>query len=398
MKRNISYLFLLLFFSIAALYTGDKVFYMIAGVLVLIPLLSLIMLLLMVLRCKYSEEIKQSLLIRGEYLKYSLHIRNRDILLYPYVKVNFFTDNFFTEQIFNSEVFYILPFRNYKIEKEIYCEHIGVYTIGIKSLEFKDFFGFFRWTLFPKVQPKKIQVVPKPVELHSFKILTGYGLDSVRSVNKPGMEDYSEIAEIHKYTPGIPLKRVHWKLSAKRDELMAKKYYSPYQQDVFIFVDISDFYSVSKNNLFKRDIIIESAIAIMRYCLKNTFSVILCFNDMTSRKIKVVSAHDFQYVSDELLHMDTKAHLPFNAVLAMENMGWGQSGNAIIITGSLTASIYDAVARLQKSGHNTAFIYAAGEEDMGNSSIEHMMENMKLNGTAVYKVNHADSIKKVLEM
>lgn len=51
-------------------------------------------------------------------------------------------------------------------------------------------------------------------------------------------EDTSEVFDLHQYRPGDTLQKVHWKLTAKTDEVMVKEYSMPVKSIVLLFADL----------------------------------------------------------------------------------------------------------------------------------------------------------------
>ncbi|MBZ4647016.1 MAG: hypothetical protein JG777_2505, partial [Clostridia bacterium] len=108
-KRNLIYFIIFAAFFLSALYSGEQVLYMISYAMLFLPLVSLLLLIITVLRYKYVEQIEKRQAVRGEVLNYSLDVYNEDVFLYPYIKTNFYAGNFLTNNLFNDETFYIPP-------------------------------------------------------------------------------------------------------------------------------------------------------------------------------------------------------------------------------------------------------------------------------------------------
>lgn len=78
------------------------------------------------------------------------------------------------------------------------------------------------------------------------------GEDEVEESQTKG-SDFSEVSEIREYIPGDNLKDIHWKLSAKKEELMVKEHVSLSSKQYKIFVELLD------GNMEKLDGILERA-------------------------------------------------------------------------------------------------------------------------------------------
>ena len=113
----------------------------------------------------------------------------------------------------------------------------GNYEIYLRRLRIYDVTGLFHWDLWLKKQGG-IQVMPElhdvPVRL-TLATKNFYGEADVYDETTPG-HDNSELFQIREYRPGDRLQNVHWKLTAKQDELMVKEHSMPKACPVILFL------------------------------------------------------------------------------------------------------------------------------------------------------------------
>lgn len=113
----------------------------------------------------------------------------------------------------------------------------GNYEIYLRSLKIYDISGIFSWSI-PVKKQGAVQVMP---ELHDVPVkLTQatknfYGEADVYDEKQPG-HDKSELFQVREYRPGDRLQNVHWKLTAKQDELIVKEYSLPKSCPVILFL------------------------------------------------------------------------------------------------------------------------------------------------------------------
>ena len=113
----------------------------------------------------------------------------------------------------------------------------GNYEIYLKKLKMYDITGILSWSI-PVKKQGAVQVMP---ELHVVPVrLTQatknfYGEADVYDENQPG-HDKSELFQVREYHPGDRLQNVHWKLTAKQDELIVKEYSLPKACPVILFL------------------------------------------------------------------------------------------------------------------------------------------------------------------
>ncbi len=113
----------------------------------------------------------------------------------------------------------------------------GTYEIYLRKLRVYDIVGIFGWNVRMKKQGS-IQVMP---ELHDMPVRLTlatrnfYGEADVYDETRPG-HDNSELFQVREYRAGDRLQNMHWKLSAKQDELMVKEYSLPKACPVILFL------------------------------------------------------------------------------------------------------------------------------------------------------------------
>lgn len=113
----------------------------------------------------------------------------------------------------------------------------GSYEVFLSKLQIYDVTGL----LCHNVRMKKrglVQVLPElhdvPVRL-TLATKNFYGEADVYEENRPG-HDNSEIFQVREYREGDRLQNVHWKLTAKQDDLMVKDYSMPKACPVILFL------------------------------------------------------------------------------------------------------------------------------------------------------------------
>ncbi|MBE6948776.1 MAG: DUF58 domain-containing protein [Ruminococcaceae bacterium] len=127
-------------------------------------------------------------------------------------------------------------FLNPKHTVSVPCDHCGVYEYRVVKGYVYDFLGLFR---FPVKLPGGCTAVVEPVgaEPARHPDFTGFRSKSFKPKAGGG---FSEIHEIREYRPGDPLKNIHWKLSAKTDDLMIRDPQEPQTRPVQVTVDLTD--------------------------------------------------------------------------------------------------------------------------------------------------------------
>lgn len=114
----------------------------------------------------------------------------------------------------------------------------GTYLVRLKKLKVYDFTGLFSAKV-PVSGEKKIQVMPRmytiPIQL-SPMVRNFFGESEVYDDYEPGY-DNSELFDVREYREGDGLRKIHWKLSAKKGELLVKEFALPKACPIVLFLE-----------------------------------------------------------------------------------------------------------------------------------------------------------------
>lgn len=131
-----------------------------------------------------------------------------------------------------------------KIRISFYPEYTGFVTLRIKRARIFDLFGLLPLPVSRKhiYGTDRILVLPQREEifldLDDRKNTTRFPQEMEFRVQ--GEQDPPEVSQIREYQPGDALRKIHWKLTAKRDELMVCEHISEQICPLVFFVDFGE--------------------------------------------------------------------------------------------------------------------------------------------------------------
>lgn len=137
----------------------------------------------------------------------------------------------------------------------------GEYLLGIESAEIYDLLRIFRFRL-KKTPMCRITVMPRRVMLDETTALCTDDYDS--TITKVSFMDSGSFASVRKYEDGDLMKHVHWKLSAKHDELMVKQSEQNLGSSALIITDLHEISEDEEINMKAADAAVETALALTR--------------------------------------------------------------------------------------------------------------------------------------
>ncbi|MBP5281015.1 MAG: DUF58 domain-containing protein [Lachnospiraceae bacterium] len=125
--------------------------------------------------------------------------------------------------------------------RKLEIETAGYYEFQVKRISIYDMFGLFSISRRGK-DAAKVMILPKleevPVRLGE-GVRRFYGETMNYDPNEPG-SDPSEVFDLREFHDGDKLQRIHWKLSARMDELMVKEDALPRACAIVIFMPVGN--------------------------------------------------------------------------------------------------------------------------------------------------------------
>jgi hypothetical protein len=291
----------------------------------------------------------------------------------------------------------IQPFSNRVFNYEHVYKYRGCFELGVSRVAIQDFLGIFKLVRRNK-RPLMVTVYPRIITIDSTVLNTQYLPDQM--LNHGGMyEDVSVIEEVNKYNYGDSLKKVHWKLTAKVNELMVKKYQSSAAVSALFIVDLKRNPFTAENNAVIEDKQIEVVVAVLRCCLYNGAAVRLVYQDEEIRNAECNTFLDFENA------YQTFAKIKFNQQASLKDIIDSQMSHSInkpdilLSTSNVDYEVYETLGRAKSVGYDISFIYISTEEvtAVKNPEVEQILSALLELGIKVYSINLSDDIKAVFE-
>ncbi|MDD3214658.1 MAG: DUF58 domain-containing protein, partial [Eubacteriales bacterium] len=154
--------------------------------------------------------------------------------------------------------------RKQKVAYRFAAEHVGAMFPGVESFTVSDVFGLFKKEHKPDNTGNELLVLPVPFDVEPLTFAAGdMGVETM----KRAMEDPSSPSDFRSYQPGDPLKRIHWKMSARKREIIIRQFEEPALPDALVMMDTSppelpDGMEEDKLN-FLQDAVLETAASVV---------------------------------------------------------------------------------------------------------------------------------------
>jgi len=203
----------------------------------------------------------------------------------------------------------IMPKECHSMQLNVASLHLGAVNFKIKKCRVFDFLRLFKFKLRGQqyeqcMKDSTIYIFPQYSKLdNAVSDYSAYGMDSDEySPDKKG-DDPSQIFDIHEYVEGDKPNRIHWKLSAKQDQVMVKDYSLPMTYAIMIFINLNT------NSAKCYDAVIESALSVSMLLAERMIAHSISWYDNNTKEFKfynIKSDQDHIDCTDMLIR--TKAY------------------------------------------------------------------------------------------
>ena len=237
------------------------------------------------------------------------------------------------------------------------CPHVGVFPVGVSQITFSDCFGLFAFRAAGCAARSKASPfcrVPSPAD--PLPVSPGEGESSA---TQRALSDHSVPEDIRAWQEGDELKRVHWKLSMRRQSLMVHTYETPQRPDALILLDTSQPQGAPRAALID---------ALTEACA-GTVEALLQAGRMTRLPLEAAGQGDLSGQGMEAFDAMRRALAcagyhrqdDFARVLLMAAPRLRTAGSAAVFSTRLTPSIADAAIALSRMGARMRYTLVTAE-------------------------------------
>lgn len=385
---------------LAGLYTGERIFFIGFGVSMCIMSYSLATCLWVLMDFNYTQSIKPRQVTKGTKAILQMEIHNDRLFIFPYIKVyyqNLYSGIYGTLE---ESICSVLPLKQHIIKEEIPCNIRGRFPLGIVKVEIGDLLGLFNFSIDLTKKsyhrPLYIDIWPRILRLASLPIPQ---IDHEGNVSKALMDtqDISNISDIRQYRFGDPLKKIHWKLSSKLQEIQVKNYESDTQPEIIIIIETSYNENRDMDSFLIEDQMIESTTAIVHYLLSNWISLELIGYTNARQSLTGKNPQDFQEFYGFLANLPFSSPFSIGDIMQMESHLLGNSNSGIfLVLKSLSPKLFNILFSIKDRGLPLLLFYVKNP-GRSNKTEEQIMQEFSEKGINTIVVETNKRLDKILE-
>jgi hypothetical protein len=377
--------------GVFASYFGGNIPYALFYLAIFIPIISFLYTLYVYIRFKIYQSMDNRTVVKGDWNRYSLIIANEDLITFRNVKVNFLYDKSTIKQTGESMEYSLLPNDKRLMETKVRCNYRGAYFIGVDSIEVTDFLYLFSIT-YPLKSKLKVWVLPRVVHIEQLAIAPAV-VDSKNPVRFSNAVEEELDTEVRRYNPGDNKKRIHWKASAKANELLSRQYHQKPKSEVILFMDLAKVREDELKAVIIEDKIIESTLAIANYYASRATHSHVIYDMDGIKQVSIHTKDDFNIFYRACVNIRFDSTTSIDDLLA-RRLQRGDGGIFYVVaTSRLTKELYLRALQVLSGGNRICILFISDDtSDLSNT----MIGDMKKAGVDIYKIMLGDEIEAIL--
>jgi len=355
-KNRVTYVIALVVLILLIVIYEDGITYMALYAALALPLLSLALTFVSRRRFTVEERISQDNIIKGEKVQYIFNVRNNSFLPYTSVRVRFKANSSVVTADFEDQYFSIWPYKNHEIIFNVSAKYRGNYEIGVLNIMVYDFLGLFRFeqkhdrAFILTVRPRVLDIMPLPLSK------ADSGSENVK--NFTAEEDYAVISDLRKYQPTDGYKKIHWKASAKKNELVSKNYQNTKRNSVALLMDNSLIEAGIRGEdtaAAMEDAMMEAYVSALSYCIRQNFVSSLFF--MGDEQAEgAIGNFEYLYTIASKIRFG-EVYSDFDAYIVNYSKMQADAENVIIFVQEITDAVFATAQTMHVFGNNIIIVY-----------------------------------------
>ena len=364
---------------ITGLSTGGRVYYLVAALLIAMLLIGLTSGLWALFSLSVSVRELTARAFRGDKLPLVFSVRHSCLL--PIAGITIEMD--VPSQLSGGHEVTVqaTPFRTHTFRQMLLCPHRGVYQVGVRRVRVRDVFGLFRFSRRIRARGTILEVSPRQREGREMALGS---VDSGPMYYTRATEDTASPSDVRAWQEGDSLKKVHWKLSMRRRQVVVRTYEEGARPDTLILPDLSGITALQDQALTLEDGICEVCLAAAKAQLDAGYPVRMPLICAKPQELSAHHAADLTALSDALMRVNFDNPTPYEQVLMMITSRMMRTGGAVLVTARLTTRVADMALKLRAGGARIRLVWVS--EDARDESLQ-MLERLKMDGVEVERID-----------
>ncbi len=239
------------------------------------------------------------------------------------------------------------PGKHQRLTLPFHASHVGVCAPGVKAYTIEDLFGFFSIRRCPEASQGDLLVLPVVFPVEDLLFAPG---DSGFETLARATEDVTNPSDVRTYQQGDALKKIHWKLSLRKGELMVRRFEEPVLPEVLVLMDCSQppTWEHPDAEADVRDSLLETAASVVAHQLHSDHGVRLPLQG--AHPVEFEKSMGLPLLLEDLARLDFSETDRFERVLLLETRRLRKVGSTVIVSARLNSNMVDMMIRMRRMG------------------------------------------------
>ncbi|MDO4483531.1 MAG: DUF58 domain-containing protein [Clostridia bacterium] len=205
----------------------------------------------------------------------------------------------------------------------------------------------FSRRIIPDTAQTELLVMPQPFSVEDMEFAPG---DSAIESMGRATEDVSNPTDIRNYQPGDALKKIHWKISARKGELMVRRFEQPVLPELLVLMDCSapPTWGHPEAAADVRDALLETAASVVSHQMNADHPVRLPL--LGSHPMEFEKNMGMPLLLENLARLDFSETDRFERVLQLETRRMRKVGATAVVSARLNGNIVDMLVQMKRMG------------------------------------------------
>lgn len=375
---------------IVALSTGAAIYYLLLGMMVMMLGLGLISALVTLLTARVDCRCPQKQATRGDILPLKLFVNHYCPV--PPASIRLVLSSTEDPDLVDELELHVPPFLGASAKYALRCPHRGRYTVGVTRIRVSDAFGLFSLSRKLTRTRATLTVLPRVERIPPLELESG---DTGPEALSRTTEDMASPSGIRAYQEGDALKKVHWKLTMRKRELMVRTYEESARPDTLILMDCAPVSAMKSQARTVEDCLCEISASVALAQLSAGYPVRMPLMSQQPVEPSGQSSAEFGRFVDALTDLTFDAAYPYEQVLTLEMRRMQRTGGAVLVTPRLTARIADLALTMHRLGIEVCVCWVT---DTQRADALALVTRLELQGVTVRRINPWTSSLEALAM
>lgn len=363
----------------AGLSTGTRLYYLIFLMLLMMLALGLLSVVWTLFSVRVEMKGMRARVTRGDSLTAVFTVRHTSLLPVSAIRVTLSVPSGYAAG--QDVVVTTSPFVTRTFKQTIPCPHRGIYEAGVTQISVSDVFDMIRLSRRPNLRLMRMEVRPKVSNVEPMILQNS---DMGPEFRFTASEDNASPSDVRKWADGDELKKIHWKLSLRKRELMVRTYEESARPDTLIIPDLQETAALRDQQLTLEDCICEASLNAAKAQLEAGYPVRMPLTSARASELAAQFPSDFPTLLDAVMKVAFDSPYDYERVLMLMQGRMQRTGGAVLVTARLTTRIADLAMRMQQSGMSTKLIWVSDDDRDENLT---MLERLKMGGVEAERMD-----------